>query len=121
MVQLRTRLAVVDNSGVKRVRRIRVMGVPRRAGSVGRRVVASVMKAVPTCSRKKGDLVRGYLVATVRGASRPTGRVQRFDRNAVVLVNKKLEPLASRIRLARPKDLRRQGLSKLRSLSSRSL
>ena len=91
------------------------------AGELGRRVVASVMKAVPTCTRKKGDLVRGYLVTTVRGASRPTGLVQRFDRNAVVLVNKKLEPLASRIRSARPKDLRRHGLAKLRSLSSRTL
>lgn len=121
MVQLRSRLHVVDNSGVKLVRRIRVDQMIRRPGSMGRMVVASVMKSAPTCTMKKGDLVRGYIVQTVRGSTRSSGIVQRFDRNAVVLVNKKLEPRSNRIRVPLSKDLRRQGLRKLRSMAPRSL
>lgn len=112
MVQLRSRLIVADNSGVKRVRRIQVMGMKYRPGRTGNLVVASVMKSTPECSMKKGDVVRGYLVNTVRGHYRRSGVVQRFSSNGVVLVNKKLEPLSSRVTVPMPKDLRRLGRSK---------
>ena len=36
MVQLRSVLSVADNSGVKQVRRIKVLGVGRRSGGFGR-------------------------------------------------------------------------------------
>jgi len=112
MVQLRTKLRVRDNSGAKVLRRIQVMKTRGRHGRVGDFVVASVKKASPDSPMKKGDVVRGYLVTTVHGRSRPTGVKVRFPRNGVVMVNKKREPRATRIRSPRPSDLRRAGRMK---------
>ena len=78
-------------------------------------MVAVVKKVNPDSSLKKGDLVRGYLVSTVRGHTRATGRRLRFPVNALVLVNKKQEPLGTRVRVPRPVDLRARGRSKLRT------
>jgi len=116
-VQLRTQLMVRDNSGAKVLRRIQVIGKRYRPGHVGDFVVASVMKASPECSMKKGDVVRGYLVTSVYGRSRPTGITIRFPVNGVVMVNKKREPIATRVRSPLPSDLRRQGRMKRLMLS----
>lgn len=118
MVQLRTKLTVLDNSGVKIARRIQVMGVVKRPGHVGRRVVASVQKATPESPMKKGSMVRGYMATTVYGVSRKNGMKVRFPENGVVLVNKKLEPVASRVTTPMPSDLRFRGRSKRLTLGS---
>lgn len=119
MVQLRSKLVVRDNSGVKRVRRIQVMGMKTsRSGKIGKFVVASVLKARPDSTFKKGDVVRGYLVTSKVGRTRPSGVVVRFAENGCVLVNKKREPVGTRVHAALPSDLRRQGRSKLLSIAS---
>jgi len=121
MVQLRSRLMVADNSGVKMVRRIQVMGMKHRAGKIGRLVVASVMKANPTCTMKKGDLVRGYLVNSAFGLSRRSGFHQSFDSNSIILVNKKLEPMSNRVMVPLPKELRRLGRAKRMTIGTVSV
>ena len=121
MVQLRSRLQVADNSGVKMARRIQVMGMKFRPGRIGRLVVASVMKVHPTCNRKKGDLVRGYLVNSAFGLTRGSGFHQRFDGNSIILVNKKLEPFSNRVLVPLPKELRRRGRSKRMSIGTRTV
>ena len=117
MVQLRTVLTVVDNSGVKLARRIQVMKTKKRPGTRADFVVASVLKALPDCSLKKGDLVRGYRVTTHRGCLRPTGLSVVFPSNGLVLITKKGEPLGTRVRVPRPTELRRHGRSKVLSLA----
>lgn len=117
MVQLRTVLSVVDNSGVKAVRRIQVMNTRRRPGYRKDYLVASVVKALPDCTLKKGDLVRGYLVNSRYGHRRGTGLHLRYASNAMVLVNKKGEPLGTRVRIPLPTDLRSSGRNKRRSLA----
>lgn len=112
MVQLRSKLVVRDNSGAKSIRRIQVMGTRYRHGHISDLVVASVLKASPESTMKKGDVVRGYVVTTVCGSSRPTGVKVRFPLNGVVMVNKKREPMATRVRAPLPSDLRRQGRTK---------
>jgi ribosomal protein L14 len=94
------------------------MGVKKRAGHIGHFIVATVTKASPESPLKKGDRVRGYLVNSVYGRSRPSGLRVRFSTNGIVLVNKKREPLASRVLAALPQDLRRYGRTKRLSLSS---
>lgn len=121
MVQLRTSLHVLDNSGVKTARRIQVKGMKKRPGSIGKFVVASVTKAIPSSSFKKGDIVRGYLVTTVYGMTRNSGVHLRFPKNGLVLVNKKLDPIASRVMSPLPYDLRRFGRVKRLSMASHSV
>lgn len=118
MVQLRSQLVVLDNSGVKLARRIQVMGVVKRPGHVGRRVVASVRKSTPESPMKKGSLIRGYVVTSVFGVSRKNGRKVRFPENGLVLVNKKLEPVANRVTVPMPSDLRTMGRGKRRTLAT---
>ncbi|MBQ6663712.1 MAG: uL14 family ribosomal protein, partial [Firmicutes bacterium] len=59
MIQTETRLKVADNSGAKEIKCIRVLGGSRRKyGNIGDIIVASVRKAAPGGSVKKGDVVR---------------------------------------------------------------
>lgn len=118
MVQLRSSLTVLDNSGVKTARRIQVMGMKHRPGHIGKFIVASATKVAPNSAIKKGDIVRGYLVTSVYGRVRPNGVRLRFPSNGRVLVNKKLEPIATRITSALPLDLRKKGRRKRMSLAS---
>jgi large subunit ribosomal protein L14 len=57
MIQKESRLNVADNSGARELLVIQVMGGSiRRYGSVGDMVTATVKKAVPNSSVKKGPL-----------------------------------------------------------------
>ena len=50
-------------------------------------VVASVRKATPGGSVKKGDVVKAVIVRTTKGVRRADGTYVRFDENAAVLIN----------------------------------
>ncbi|MEA3485214.1 MAG: uL14 family ribosomal protein, partial [Candidatus Aerophobetes bacterium] len=57
MIQPRTNLVVVDNTGAKRVMCIRAMkGSSRRYARVGDVIVASVKKTTPNSGIKKGEV-----------------------------------------------------------------
>ena len=50
-------------------------------------IVASVRKATPGGSVKKGDVVKAVIVRTTKGVRRADGTYVRFDENAAVLIN----------------------------------
>ena len=78
MIQAESYLKVADNTGAKELKTIRVLGGSKRKyGNVGDVVVASVRKAAPGGSVKKGDVVKAVIVRTT----------VRFDENAAVLIN----------------------------------
>ena len=62
-------------------------GSKRKYGNVGDVVVASVRKATPGGSVKKGDVVKAVIVRTTKGVRRADGTYVRFDENAAVLIN----------------------------------
>ena len=63
MVQMQTYLKVADNTGAKELMCIRVLGGSRkRYANIGDIVVASVKKAAPGGSVKKGDVVKAVIV-----------------------------------------------------------
>jgi large subunit ribosomal protein L14 len=117
MVQLRTRRKVVDNSGVREVRCIQVKRGKRSEGTVGHRVVASVTKVRPGSTWKRGDLVNGRRVMVKKERGRRGGRWVRQEANARVLLNKKGEPLGTRVTGVVPMELRRSGYGKIVSMS----
>jgi ribosomal protein L14 len=118
MVQLRSKLTVLDNTGVKQARVIQVLRTRRRHGVIGDQVVAVVVKANSESPMKKGDVVRGYLATSIYGRQRATGIRVNFDVNGLILVNKKQEPLATRVRAPLPAELRRKGRGKRLSRSA---
>ena len=72
MIQQESYLKVADNTGAKEIKAIRVLGGSKRKfGNIGDVIVASVRKAQPGGSVKKGDVVKAVIVRTTRGVRRP--------------------------------------------------
>ncbi|MDP2193277.1 MAG: 50S ribosomal protein L14 [Alphaproteobacteria bacterium] len=118
MIQVETRLTVADNSGAKEVLCIKVLGgSKRRYASVGDVIVVSVKDAVPRGKVKKGEVQRAVVVRTKQALDRPDGSRIHFDRNAAVLIDKKGEPIGTRIFGPVTRELRTAGYMKIISLS----
>ena len=74
MIQQESFLKVADNSGAKEIKCIRVLGGSRRKyASIGDVIVASVRKAAPGGSVKKGDVVKAVVVRTAQAGPRAAG------------------------------------------------
>jgi large subunit ribosomal protein L14 len=107
MIQTESRLSVADNTGAEEVLCIKVLGgSKRRYAGVGDIIVVTIKKAKPRGRVKKGSVHKAVVVRTRKGVRRPDGSLLKFDSNAVVLLNPKLEPIASRIFGAVPRELR---------------
>ena len=88
MIQSESYLKVADNTGAKEIHCIRVLGGSKRKfGNIGDVVVASVRKAAPNSTVKKGEVVKAVIVRSVKGTRRADGTYVRFDENAAVLIN----------------------------------
>jgi large subunit ribosomal protein L14 len=118
MIQERSILKVADNSGAKIVRCFRILGgTHHRYAGVGDIVVASVQVAEPRKSVKKKDVVKVLVVRTKNALRRKDGSYVRFDENAVVLVDAKKEPVATRIFGPLPRELKEKGFEKLMTMA----
>jgi large subunit ribosomal protein L14 len=118
MIQERSILKVADNSGAKIVRCFRILGSTRRRyAGLGDIVIASVQTAEPRKSVKKKDIVKVLIVRTRNAVRRKDGSYIRFDENAVVLVDAKKEPLATRIFGPLPRELKGMGYEKLMTMA----
>jgi large subunit ribosomal protein L14 len=118
MIQERSILKVADNSGAKIVRCFRILGGTRhRYAKIGDIIVASVQSAEPRKGVKKKDIVRTVLVRAKKSMRRKDGSYVRFDENAVVLINPKKEPIATRIFGPIPKELKERGFEKIITLA----
>jgi len=118
MIQERAILKVADNSGAKVVRCFRVLGgTRRRYAGVGDIVVASVQTAEPRKNVKKKDVVKVLIVRTKNAIRRADGSYVRFDENAVVLVDAKREPIATRVFGPLPRELKLKGFEKLMTMA----
>ncbi|PVU97672.1 hypothetical protein BB561_000417 [Smittium simulii] len=105
MIQMKTRLHVIDNSGAIVVECIKVLRNAKWA-SIGDEIVVAVKVAKPlsnalsatnTNKAKKGDVHRALIVRTKKEIPRADGRYIRFDDNACILLNNQKQPLGSRI------------------------
>ncbi len=118
MIQLHTIVDVADNTGAKTAMCIKVLGGSRRRyASVGDVVVATVKKALPTGDVKAGTVVRGVIVRTAKEVRRPDGSYVKFDRNAMVLIDKDGNPRGTRIFGAVARELREKNFMKIVSLA----
>jgi large subunit ribosomal protein L14 len=120
MIQMYTYLDVADNTGAKECMCIKVLGgTKRRTASLGDIIVASVKKALPGGDVKPGEIVKGVIVRVKKTIRREDGSSIRFDRNALVLINKEDEnPRGTRIFGAVARELRDKGFLKIVSLAS---
>ena len=118
MVQQQTYLKVADNTGAKEMMCIRVLGgTGRRYANIGDVVVASVKKAAPGGTVKKGDVVKAVVVRTAKGVRRDDGTYIRFDENAAVLIKEDKNPRGTRIFGPVARELRDKDYLKILSLA----
>ncbi|MGE4618548.1 MAG: 50S ribosomal protein L14 [Planctomycetota bacterium] len=118
MIQMQTQLDVADNSGVKRVMCIKVLGGSKRHfAHVGDVIVCSVKKALPTSEIKAGAVIRGVIVRTKKRIRRKDGSYVRFDQNALVVVDNDGNPKGTRIFGAVARELRQKNYMKIISLA----
>lgn len=118
MIQMQSRLDVADNSGAKRLQCIKVLGGShRRYANIGDIIKVSVKEAIPRGKVKKGEVYNAVVVRTAKGVRRPDGSLIRFDGNAAVLLNTKLEPIGTRIFGPVTRELRSERFMKIISLA----
>jgi ribosomal protein L14, bacterial/organelle len=118
MIQQETYLKVADNTGAKEIKCIRVLGgSKRRYGNIGDVIVASVRKAAPGGTVKKGDVVQAVIVRSAKGVRRADGTYVRFDENAAVLLKEDKSPRGTRIFGPVARELRDKDYMKILSLA----
>ncbi|MCD8144924.1 MAG: 50S ribosomal protein L14 [Oscillospiraceae bacterium] len=118
MIQQETFLKVADNTGAKEIKCIRVLGgSTRKYGNIGDTIVASVRKATPGGTVKKGEVVKAVIVRSVRGVRRADGSYVRFDENAAVLIKEDKTPRGTRIFGPVARELRDKDFMKILSLA----
>ncbi|HEY8228991.1 MAG TPA: 50S ribosomal protein L14 [Rhodanobacteraceae bacterium] len=118
MIQMQSMLAAADNSGARELMCIKVLGgSKRRYASVGDVIKVSIREAIPRSKVKKGEVYNAVVVRTAKGVRRPDGSVIRFDDNAAVLLNAKLEPIGTRIFGPVTRELRSERFMKIVSLA----
>ncbi|MBQ3089341.1 MAG: 50S ribosomal protein L14 [Oscillospiraceae bacterium] len=118
MIQEESYLKVADNTGAKMLKTIRVLGGSRRKyGNIGDIVVASVRKAAPGGTVKKGDVVKAVIVRSVFGVRRPDGSYVRFDENAAVIIKDDKTPQGTRIFGPVARELRDKDYLRILSLA----
>lgn len=118
MIQMQTKLDVADNTGARSVQCIKVLGgSKRRYASVGDVIKVAVKDAAPRGRVKKGDIYNAVVVRTAKGVRRADGSLVKFDNNAAVLLNAKLEPIGTRIFGPVTRELRTEKFMKIVSLA----
>ncbi|CAN5115879.1 50S ribosomal protein L14 [soil metagenome] len=118
MVYLRSRLDVADNSGARMATMIGVIGQgTSRSAGIGDVITANVKEASANGTVKKGEVVRAVLVRTRHPIKRDDGSVLRFDNNAIVIIDKDLNPRGTRIFGPVARELRERNFMKIVSLA----
>ncbi|MCK9571899.1 MAG: 50S ribosomal protein L14 [Candidatus Omnitrophica bacterium] len=118
MIQLRSILDVADNTGARKASMIGVLfqkGKP--IANVGDIINVNIKEAYPNAAVKKGEVAKAVIVRSRQPIRRKDGTVLRFDRNAVVLIDDKLNPRGTRVFGPVARELRDRKFTKIISLA----
>lgn len=119
MLQPRSIIKVADNSGAKVVQCFKVLGGSRRRyAGIGDIIVASVRSVEPRKAIKKKEVVKCLIIRQKKPLRRLDGSYIRFDDNAVVLIDAKKQPRATRIFGPMPRELKEKGFDSFISMAS---
>jgi large subunit ribosomal protein L14 len=125
MIQTESRVDVADNTGARQAMVIRVLGgstargrFTRRTAGIGDRVIVTVKKALPNGEVKEHEVCTAVVVRSKYPTRRTDGSYVRFDRNAVVIIDKEGNPRGTRIFGAVARELREKAYMKIVSLAS---
>jgi large subunit ribosomal protein L14 len=125
MIQNEQRVDVCDNTGAKIAMVIAVMRGRSSAGNftrakagLGDRVVVAIKKALPNGEVKDHEVCTAVVVRSAKATRRSDGSYVRFDRSAVVIIDKEGNPRGTRIFGAVARELREKNYMKIVSLAT---
>jgi len=109
MLFVQSKIKIVDNSGAKIGRIIKVLTPPSMNGRIkanlGSLILLSLKKVLPFKKVKKGNIYHAIFIRSKQVVVRVIGLLS-FEYNSCVLLNKKLEPIASRVNGIVAKEIR---------------
>lgn len=126
MIQQQSWLDVADNTGIRKVMCIKVLGGTRkRYASVGDVIVVAVKDSTPAYGLKDSTgkkvhnkaVQKAVVVRTRKEIRRPDGSVIRFDDNACAIIDDKMNPRGTRIFGPVARELRDRKFMKIVSLA----
>jgi large subunit ribosomal protein L14 len=118
MISVRSKLAVADNSGVRKVWAIGVLGQGnKKKARIGDVMTGHVREAEPDALAKKGEVVRLVIVRTRAPIRRKDGTTVKFDSNAAVLIDSQNNPRGTRVFGPIARELRERRFMKIISLA----
>ena len=119
MIQPKTMLKVVDNSGAKILQCFNVLGgTKRRYAQLGDIIVGTVKEAEPRRPVKKHDVVRAVIIRQKKNFRRQDGSYISFDDNScVILEGKTKKAKGGRILGPVAKEVKEKGFEEVAALA----
>lgn len=117
MIQSQTYLTVADNTGVKKIMCIKILGSNKKFGIIGDLIIGVVKTVIPNMLIKKSDIIRAVIVRTKHTLRRIDGMSIRFYDNAVVIINKENNPRGTRVFGPITREIRIKKFMKIISLA----
>jgi large subunit ribosomal protein L14 len=126
MIQVGTILSVIDNSGAREVRCIKVVpSSKRRYAYIGDLIMISVKslrtRRKSTSKTRKGELYKALVVRTKCGSKKFSGEGIKFFENSVVLFNKQNKLIGTRILGSLPVHFRYTKFLRILSIANGSI
>lgn len=118
MIQVQTYLNVIDNTGVKTVMCIKILGQNKKTATVGDIFIGVIKDTLPNLKLKKAQIVRAIVVRTKVLLNRLNGISVRFTDNAAVLINADNTPYGTRIFGPIAREIREKKFLKISILTS---
>ena len=122
MIQLRSRLKVVDNTGAKDIACFKILNhKSQRGAKLGDIIMASVKIVKPHGQIKKKEIVKAVIIRQKAPYNRADGTTIRFDENAVVIIDNEGNPRGTKISGPVAREVRQAGFTKIISLAQEVL
>jgi len=116
MIQLNSNLSVIDNSGAKKVKCIKILG-GSFVGSIGDTIVVATQKVAPNRKIKAGEVAKSIIVRQRKETPRKDGSTLKFYENSAIILNDKHLPVGTRIFGPVPRELRSSNNMKIISIA----
>ncbi|MFI4847109.1 MAG: 50S ribosomal protein L14 [Candidatus Carsonella ruddii] len=119
MIQEQTKLKVIDNSGGKIVKCIKVLkGTNKKIAKLGELIKVVVKDCLYNSKIKKGQVLNAIVSRTVFFSKRNDGTYLSFNENSVILLNNNFQMIGTRIIGVLSKEIKNFFLNKSVNFSS---
>ena len=117
MIQVQTFLKITDNTGIKDIMCINILGNNKQKAKIGDIIIGVVKKTMPNGLIKKSSIVRALIIRTKKVIKRSNGINIKFSDNAAIIIDLENNPKGTRIFGPIAKEIRQKKFTKIISLA----